>query len=468
MRRLLVGLALAFALSAQTPEPSPFASGSGGGGGGTPGGSTTQCQYNNSGAFGGITGCTTNGTTVTLASPIVTGTLTIGTAVSVDGTTGIATSSKVGNVALSGLSGIGKWTAGVPSTGLAADIIALWSGTCNSSSVLVGDGTCGAVSSAYTSITGVPANSLLGNNTGSTANAISLTALPFVVTAATGGSGVNNGSFTETRSGNVTYTGAFNPTFAIPSSSTWSFPSGGGTILISGGALGTPSSGTLTNATGLPAAGVVGTAAVLGANTFTGAQTLTVNGALSAPGHTGTGTWITGGSATTTKPYWLIETTGASSAAWNTNGTGFGVNAASGFTGMLADFQLNGVSKLTISSGGNISSAGSLSASTDVTAGGGNGFKFSSKSQIASSANGKLQFMTASASGFTSLTLGLETASFPQFLVTSQTNPILACVDGTGANTCQIKANAYLSSDGSAGVTGSTCTAWKNGLCTTP
>ena len=44
-------------------------------------------------------------------------------------------------------------------------------------------------------------------------------------------------------------------------------------ILTSGGALGTPSSGTLTNATGLPAAGVVGTAAVLGANTFTGLQT---------------------------------------------------------------------------------------------------------------------------------------------------------------------------------------------------
>ena len=38
-------------------------------------------------------------------------------------------------------------------------------------------------------------------------------------------------------------------------------------------ALGTPASGTLTNATGLPAAGVVGTAAILGANTFTALQT---------------------------------------------------------------------------------------------------------------------------------------------------------------------------------------------------
>jgi hypothetical protein len=38
--------------------------------------------------------------------------------------------------------------------------------------------------------------------------------------------------------------------------------------------LGTPASGTLTSCTGLPAAGVVGTAAVLGANTFTGDQDL--------------------------------------------------------------------------------------------------------------------------------------------------------------------------------------------------
>lgn len=41
--------------------------------------------------------------------------------------------------------------------------------------------------------------------------------------------------------------------------------------------LGTPASGTLTNATGLPAAGVVGTAAVLGANTYTGTQNFADN-----------------------------------------------------------------------------------------------------------------------------------------------------------------------------------------------
>lgn len=46
-------------------------SASGGGSGGTPGGSTTQVQYNNAGAFGGITGATTDGTTLTLVAPVL-------------------------------------------------------------------------------------------------------------------------------------------------------------------------------------------------------------------------------------------------------------------------------------------------------------------------------------------------------------------------------------------------------------
>lgn len=41
---------------------------SSGGGGGTPGGSDTQVQYNNAGSFGGITGATTDGTTLTLTA----------------------------------------------------------------------------------------------------------------------------------------------------------------------------------------------------------------------------------------------------------------------------------------------------------------------------------------------------------------------------------------------------------------
>lgn len=41
------------------------------GGGGSPGGSTTQVQYNNAGSFGGISGATTDGTTLTLVGPVL-------------------------------------------------------------------------------------------------------------------------------------------------------------------------------------------------------------------------------------------------------------------------------------------------------------------------------------------------------------------------------------------------------------
>jgi hypothetical protein len=84
-----------------------------------------------------------------------------------------------------------------------------------------------------------------------------------------------------------------------------------------------------------------------------------LNGALSATGIAGvpvaaTGTWITGGTSTTTKPQVLIEPTGATSSAWSTSGTGLGVNAASTFTGLgrLIDLQVNGSSKFYVDNNG--------------------------------------------------------------------------------------------------------------------
>lgn len=75
---------------------------------------------------------------------------------------------------------------------------------------------------------------------------------------------------------------------------------------------------------------------------------------VSAPAHKMTGAWFTGGTATTTKPHFLIEPTGTTSTAWSTAGTGLGVNAASGFTGNFIDLQLNGVSVLKLSSNGTL------------------------------------------------------------------------------------------------------------------
>jgi len=89
-----------------------------------------------------------------------------------------------------------------------------------------------------------------------------------------------------------------------------------------------------------------------GAITSSGVFTLSGNSATSVPIQRLTGTWFTGGTGTTTKPHVLVEPTGATSTAWNTAGTGIGVNAASGFTGDLLSLQTNGVSAFRVTSAG--------------------------------------------------------------------------------------------------------------------
>jgi hypothetical protein len=89
--------------------------------------------------------------------------------------------------------------------------------------------------------------------------------------------------------------------------------------------------------------------------TLTGRFISSLNGAASAPPGTFTGTWFTGGTATTTKPQVLIEPTGTTSTAWSTSGTGLGVNAASGFDGRLLDLQVNGTSNFNVDSTGRTS-----------------------------------------------------------------------------------------------------------------
>jgi hypothetical protein len=116
---------------------------------------------------------------------------------------------------------------------------------------------------------------------------------------------------------------------------TISFPDATGTVALVGG-----SSGQLVYNNAGAQAGAPGS--VVGA---TGDITLGLNGAASTPPLDITGTWFTGGTATTTKPQVLIEPTGATSTAWSTSGTGLGVNAASGFAGNLLDLQVNGTSQ---------------------------------------------------------------------------------------------------------------------------
>lgn len=72
---------------------------------------------------------------------------------------------------------------------------------------------------------------------------------------------------------------------------------------------------------------------------------LNVNGDALASVHPGyfSGSWFTGGSHITTKPYVLIQPdTVVNSSGWNTSGTAFGINAPAAFAGSLLDLRLNG------------------------------------------------------------------------------------------------------------------------------
>ena len=96
-----------------------------------------------------------------------------------------------------------------------------------------------------------------------------------------------------------------------------------------------------------------GTAALLGiAQTFSAANIFSVNGAASTPAVSLTGTPFTGGTATTTKPLFSIETSGATSTGWSTSGTMLGVNCSSAFVGNLLDVQKNGSARFKVDSVG--------------------------------------------------------------------------------------------------------------------
>lgn len=63
----------------------------------------------------------------------------------------------------------------------------------------------------------------------------------------------------------------------------------------------------------------------------------------SASVYQSSGTLLTGGTGTTNQPQWFSQTSAATAVTtWSTNGTYFGVNANSGFTGNFSDYRING------------------------------------------------------------------------------------------------------------------------------
>jgi len=169
-------------------------------------------------------------------------------------------------------------------------------------------------------------------------------------------SGTNTGDQTITLTGDVTGsgTGSFAATVAnsaVIGKVITGFTSGAGTVAATDTILQAIQklNGNIAASTGLPASLTAD-----GSNnlTLTARWTQSTNGAASAPPHSLTGTWFTGGTSTTTKPQFLIEPAGTTSNNYNTAGTGFGVNAPSGFAGNLLDLQVGGLRHFRIASTG--------------------------------------------------------------------------------------------------------------------
>lgn len=183
------------------------------------------------------------------------------------------------------------------------------------------------------------------------------TASEFSIGTAQSGTGVaralsiygGGGLWLQSDSGNVTLNAASSIALRTASATRWNI----GANIVPNSAL----------------SGTIGASGTEVASVFSGTASIVSGGAANAAPVTVTGSWFSGGTATTTKPQVLVEPTGTTSTGWSTSGTGLGINAASGFTGNLVDAQLAGTSKFKVSSAGD-ATMGKVNGVT-VTAGSG-------------------------------------------------------------------------------------------------
>lgn len=330
-----------------------------GGGSGTPGGSDTQLQYNNAGAFGGISGVTTNGTAITS-----TAVLTVSGA----------------SLVISGNQSAAAWTtAGLRLKGTAATL------TDTSSS--------GTVAAAYTNV--------LGGNTIAASSATTFTNyfegylkdpiaganVTLTNKWALGADSLlvgTSGTFKVSTAGVLTTTGAqlTTPTLGVAA----------GTSLALGGAT-----------IGADALGVTGTTTLSSKLTITQANANT--GVVASTGYS-----LTGSDATN-----MIDLAGT----WNTSGAPTALkiaisNTASGAAAFLLNL-LSGASGTTsqfsVDAAGTVVAAGPITAGTNIVAGANSRFGFTGRSRMVSPADGSVLIENnATTNGFT--------LSFPTALAT--------------------------------------------------
>jgi len=273
----------------------------GGGGGGSPGGSNTQIQFNNAGAFGGDAAFTfVNGTG--------TATMTLGVASTTSGVAKLYNSASANAITIASGNNSAAWTMTLPTTAGTNGYFLQTDGSGNTTwaaaaAGTINTGTIGQIT--YYSGT----NTLSGTTTGTGV----LTAL--AVNVGSSGAFVTNGGALGTPS-----SGTLTSCTGLPISTG---VSGLGTnvatalavnvgttgaVVVQDGALGTPSSGTLTNATGLPiSTGVSG----LGSNVATFLATpSSANLAAAVTDETGTGALVFANTPTLVTPVLGTPTSG--------------------------------------------------------------------------------------------------------------------------------------------------------------
>lgn len=221
-----------------------------------------------------------------------------------------------------------------------------------------------------------------------------------------------------------------------------------GAPVLFNGAGGTPSSLTGTNITGIPPAGVTGTAAILGANTFTGAQTNSTTGAASAPAEKLTGVPFAGTGTTSFPLLYINDANATASTTLNTSGTYLGVNGDG--TQDLMNLLKDGASQFKLDSAGlaRFGPTGAATSFFQISRGGVSNLSYLEFFKPDSTRAGYLGF---DASPYTTLTLNTFTTLALANAGITMAGPIITtpqALSGAGAVNLTTSATAYTSGAG--------------------
>lgn len=158
-----------------------------------------------------------------------------------------------------------------------------------------------------------------------------------------------------------------------------------------------------------------------------------------------------------------------STATWNNAATAFThifaniTNTASAAGSLLMDLQIGGASKINVTKAGVLTTAGYIQSGTSFIAGSGT-YTYLGQGGYYASADGVFGMFNNNQNDFGRLCIGPCTSSFPAL---KRSTTVIQARLADDSNFATFQGN-FTSTDGSSGVTGATCSSFKNGLCVAP